>query len=378
MKVLVIPTWYPSGADKLMGAYHKDFTDNLNKHGIKADMLYINRQRLTRPFKYLFMKKKIVEHLENYDVYHYKILNYGSINFDFALKKYVKALKKAVEDYIKINGKPDVLHAQVTLPSGYATYLVGKELNIPVVVTEHCGNLSRFFHEPLNKYTNCLINNVVYSCVSGYMQKEALKYMDKCYVLPNLVNVDNYVNHGKRSIGKTFRLVSLCALREGKKIDNIFEAIKKIDNIDIHLDVIGDGFYEEYYKNRCSELGMNDKVTFLGRKDKKEINDIFKNENALIISSEIESFAIPGIEALATGMPVISTKCLGPEEYINEANGILCEKNDVDSLKNSIIELYNNYDKYDPDVLRNSIMKFSGDEVYKIALKIYEEAICKK
>ena len=238
--------------------------------------------------------------------------------------------------------------------------------------------MERFFKEPLNKYTNQLLNKVTYSCVSSYMKETALKYIDKCYVLPNLVNIDNYQNNGKRKIKKTFNLVSLCALREGKNIDNIFKAMKEIKNIDIHLDVIGDGFKEDYYKNKCKELGMDDKVTFLGRKNKKEINEIFKSENALVISSEIESFAIPGIEALATGMPVISTKCLGPEEYIDENNGILCESNDVESLKNAIIKLYNNYDKYDSSKLRESIMKFSEKEVIKKAKEIYKEAICKK
>ena len=238
--------------------------------------------------------------------------------------------------------------------------------------------MERFFREPLNKYTNQLLNKVTYSCVSSYMQKVALKYMDKCYVLPNLVNIDNYQNYGKRKINKTFNLVSLCALREGKKIDNIFKAIKEIKDIDIHLDVIGDGFYEKYYKDKCRELGMDNKVTFLGRKNKKEINEIFKSEHALVISSEIESFAIPGIEALATGIPVVSTKCLGPEEYIDESNGVLCEKNDVQSLKNAIIKLYNNYDKYDPLKLRESIVRFSEKEVAGKAYEIYKEAICKK
>ena len=374
MKVLIIPTWYPCGEDKLMGQYHKDFANALNKNGINADILYIDRQRLSKPIKYLFMKKKVIEEEQNYKVYKYRMLNYAPINFDLEQKKYVKKLEKAIKEYIKINGKPDILHAQVALPAGYATSIVGKKLNIKVVVTEHCGNLSRFFKKPLNKYTNIMLKSVTYSTVSNYMKEEALKYMEKCYVLPNLVDIDQFTNYGKRKIDKTFKLVSLCALREGKKIDNIFKAIKKIDNINIHLDVIGDGFFEEYYKEKCHELKMEDKVTFLGRKTKEEIVQIFKNENALIISSEIESFAIPGIEALATGMPVISTKCLGPEEYINEQNGVLCEKNNIESLKNAIIYMYNNYDKYDPNILRKSIEKFSEYEVVKTAKEIYEEA----
>ena len=49
MKVLVIPTWYPSGEDKLMGIYHKEFTESLNNHGIDANILFIERNRLTKP-----------------------------------------------------------------------------------------------------------------------------------------------------------------------------------------------------------------------------------------------------------------------------------------------------------------------------------------
>lgn len=59
MKVLVIPTWYPTGKDKLMGNYHKEFTEALNDYGIKADMLFIERERLSKPFKYLFSKKRV-------------------------------------------------------------------------------------------------------------------------------------------------------------------------------------------------------------------------------------------------------------------------------------------------------------------------------
>ncbi len=374
MNVLVIPTWYPSGKDKLMGAYHKDFTNALNKNGIKADMLYIERERLSKPLKYLFLKKKYIENESNYKVYKYRMLNYGPINFDLEIKKYTKKLLKAVQEYIKINGKPDILHAQVILPAGYATYVVGKKLNIPVVITEHCGNLERFFKEPLNKYTNQMINNVTFTTVSNYMQKIVLKYIDKCDVLPNLVDIDNFTNYGKRVINDRFNLVSLSALREGKKIDNIFKAIKKI-NINVHLDVIGDGFYEKYYKDQAKKLNLNDKVTFLGRLNKKEISKVFKNEHALIISSDLESFAIPGIEALSSGIPVIATKCLGPEEYIDKNNGVLCDKDDIDSLANAIIYLYKNYDKYDSSYLRESVTKFSEKEVINKAKQIYMEAL---
>ena len=69
MNVLVIPSWYPNGTDKLMGIYHKEFTEALIKNNISANMLYIDRQRLNAPFKYLFMKKHELIHEEHYDVH---------------------------------------------------------------------------------------------------------------------------------------------------------------------------------------------------------------------------------------------------------------------------------------------------------------------
>ena len=57
MNVLVIPSWYPNGSiDKLMGIYHKEYCEALAKcDNINVNMLYIDRQRLNAPFKYLFM-----------------------------------------------------------------------------------------------------------------------------------------------------------------------------------------------------------------------------------------------------------------------------------------------------------------------------------
>ena len=176
MKVLVVPTWYPSGEDKLMGNYHKEFTEALNENGIEANMLFIDRQRSSKPFKYLLMKKKIIEQEKNYKVYKYRILNYSFVNFEFALKKYVRKTEKALKDYISKNGKPDIIHAHVTIPAGYACAIAGKKLGIPVVVTEHCSSYENFFKDSLEKYGKYVLENTCYSTVSGYMQKEISKY----------------------------------------------------------------------------------------------------------------------------------------------------------------------------------------------------------
>lgn len=379
MRVLVIPSWYPIGEDKLMGNYHKEFTENLNNFGINADMIFIERERFSRPLNYLFSKKQFINVEKNYQVYITKMFNLAPFSFDLQQKLYVKKIDKAYQKYVKIYGKPDIIHAHVTVPAGYAACKLGKKYKVPVIVTEHCAKLERFFNDQMyQKYGKYVLENSTFSTVSNYMKKNILKYTQNCYIIPNLVDVKTFKNTTKRPINNTFNLVSVCALREGKKIENIFKAMdvlidKGIKNI--HLDVIGDGFLEEYYKNECKKLNLDKYVSFLGRKSKDEISKIMQKENALVISSEIESFAIPGIEALASGIPVISTKCLGPEEYIDDKCGALCEVNNVESLAIAIEKVINNYDSYDPLYLNSVADKFSARNVIKNTEKIYNNII---
>lgn len=378
MKVLVIPTWYPNGEDKLMGIYHKEFTENLNNYGISADMLFIDRQRLSNPIKYLFMRKKIIDNEINYKVYIYRMLNLSPISFKLQLKSYVKKMDKAFKTYLKYNDLPDILHAHVTVPAGYAACLLGKKYNIPVVVTEHCGNVERFYNgDILKEYGTYVLNNSTYSTVSNYMKNVVLKYTDNCEVIPNLVNITPFNNNSKRKLTKTFKLVSVCALREGKRLDIAFKAIKILvkKGLDIHLDIIGDGFYENYYINLCNELNLNKYVSFLGRKNKFEIAGILKKEHTLLISSELESFGIPGIEAMASGLPIISTDCLGPPEYINKDIGVICKVNDPADMANKIEYMISNYSKYDSKKIKEQANKYSPEVVIKNTIKIYEGAI---
>lgn len=381
IKVLMVPTWYPIGADKLLGIYHKEFASSLSiTENVDIDMLYIARERLSNPFLYLKMKKNEMIKENHYNVYIHHMLNLNPISFHLQLKSYTKHLEKAFLEYIKINGRPDILHAQVTIPAGYACTVIGKKYDIPVLVTEHSSYFKRFFKKNNEKYGKFVLKNATYSTVSHYMKKEILNYTDSCEIIPNIVDTKDIFDIPKnKKKDSCFRLVSVCALRQGKRIDDTIKAMKiliKNGTIkNIHLDVIGEGYYQEYYKQVCTDLKMNDYVTFLGKKEKKEIAEILKHEDALVISSDIESFSISGIEALASGLPVISTKCGGPEEYLNDQTGALCESMNPDDMAKAIFNVYSNLNNYDPKKLREIAEQFNKENVSKKTVQIYKNMI---
>ena len=118
---------------------------------------------------------------------------------------------------------------------------------------------------------------------------------------------------------------------------------------------------------------MDKYVTFVGRKTKEEISNILLDHNIFVIASLKETFCIPGIEALASGMPVVSTKCLGPEEYIDETCGKLVGIGDYEELAESIIYVYEHLNDYNLHHLREIADHYNSASVVKKALAIYEK-----
>ena len=381
MNVLVIPSWYPNGKDMLMGVYHKEFCEALAKReNMNVNMLFIERERLNNPLKYAFMKKDYVIKENGYQTYVKRMLNVERISFDWQMKRYAKTLEKAFKKYLKENPKPDVLHAEVTIPAGYAACLLGKKYHIPVVVTEHATYYKDFFNKDNMKYTELVLKNAYFTSVSKYMLNDLPSYVKKKRVIPNLVDTESFKLKKKKIKG--LRIAKVCAFRKGKRIEDLLAALKIIIDeykiTDVHLTIVGDGYLKEFYQNKCHELGLDDYVSFVGRKTKSEIAQILNQNNIFVITSSNETFCIPGIEALASDMPVVSTKCFGPEEYIDAKSGKLVEVGNIPEIAQAIVDVYQNINQYDIHYLRSIADRYSAKNVTDIAIEVYQELIRKE
>ncbi len=381
MHALIIPTWYPSGEDKLMGVYHKQLAAALAKHTpCKVHILFIERRRLRNPLAFLMMKKRVIEHNEGFDTVIFRMLNLAPIHFGWQQKRYCRKLNRALKWYEKHYGKPDLLHAQVILPAGYAAVDAGKKHQIPVLVTEHCGSFKEFFDAPLTPYSKPVLADAAFSAVSRFMvdfvQEKTGVQGD---TLPNLVNCALFDRPHLQSKDGICRLTCVCALREGKGLPEAFEAVKLLHQTSriphIQLTVVGDGYLKTEYENIAKETGVWNLVNFAGRKSHEEIAQILQQTDILIIPSHLESFAIPGIEALAAGVPVVSTRCHGPEEFVNDQTGALCEVKDATSLADAIEQVWNHRDAYPAERLKQAAAYYDENQVAQRAVNLYEKTI---
>ena len=382
LHVLVIPTWFPSERDKITGTYHQTFCRALSESGkVKVNMIYVDPQGIRSVYKYPFMKKSYKNEYEGYTLYARRMIDYSKFAYGAFIRSYAKKLDRLFCEYVKEHGKPDVIHAQVLLGAGYASALIGKKYGVPVVITEHATYFESFFTGAREKYARFACENAHLTCVGNYMNdifKDKYGYTSQ--TLPNIVDTSIFSANAKvPSNDGTLRLTTVAALRPPKHIDDTVRALKILrDSGEIgkfKFTVVGGGFMEEHYRSVTSELGMNDVVEFVGRKNAHEIAKYLSESDILVMASVIETFGIPAIEALAAGVPVVCTRCKGPEGFLDEGCAEMCKSEDPEDLARAIKRMSDRLDTVDEDYLRDRAAEFSSQSVAEQAVAIYEKVI---
>ena len=117
-----------------------------------------------------------------------------------------------------------------------------------------------------------------------------------------------------------------------KGFNVLLEALAELKPIDgnFSLQIAGDGPEFSSLKALSTELGIHDKVQFLGRRN--DVPDLIKNADLFVLPSLNEPFGIIVLEAMAMGTPIIATRCAGPLEVLDDTSAILVDKGDTASL----------------------------------------------
>ena len=126
----------------------------------------------------------------------------------------------------------------------------------------------------------------------------------------------------------------------GKGLDTLINAMAFVDKR-TKLTVVGTGVQQLASQELASQLGLADRIRFVGQKDRKELNELFRSATALVVPSRSpETFGLVGIEAMSHGLPVIASDVGGIREWLMpESTGLLFEPNDTGSLANAISRL---------------------------------------
>jgi glycosyltransferase involved in cell wall biosynthesis len=142
---------------------------------------------------------------------------------------------------------------------------------------------------------------------------------------------------------------------------------------DFVLHIVGEGVDRARLEGLAREQGLLDKkVFFHGSLNTRELIDYFRNAHLFVLFSNFETFSVVTAEALACGVPVIVTRCGGPEEYVDETCGLVIEPRDEDSLVEAMDYILGNLSKYDSKkISQYAHSRFGADTVGRMICRMY-------
>lgn len=181
------------------------------------------------------------------------------------------------------------------------------------------------------------------SCTRIFAVGQEAAHTYKCFgvsapitVIPYSINIDRFA--GKRQSADTFMVLSSGSLIRRKGMDTVIRAIKALDGDTyqhLRLQIIGDG------PERCtlqSLIGNDSRIELTGFSDGDSLTDCFRKADAFVLASRYDGWGVVINEAIAAGLPVISSEAVGAaREWIQHGvNGFICPPDDVDAFREAI------------------------------------------
>ncbi len=252
--------------------------------------------------------------------------------------------------------KYDVVVAWSGIPAGFIAMFLKFFKRIPYIVLLRGTDVP--FHE--KKWEK--LDKLIFSWLSPMIWRRAAKVIANSKMLRDLAyrsgkskTIDVITNGIDVSFFKPLPLqdnpkqkivlgVGRLALIKGYHL--LIDAIAKIQNPDIVAWLVGDGIERENLKKQARELGVADRVFFLGIKTKKELLKIYNQSQIFCLPSFNEGMSNALLEAIACGLPVIATDVGGVAELI-DSNGVVIEKNNSSELAKAIEWILNDKQRYE-------------------------------
>jgi len=164
-----------------------------------------------------------------------------------------------------------------------------------------------------------------------------------------------------------------------KGLDILLESIPLIRQRDIFLHIGGEGQLLEYYKKRAEDLGVYEKCRFYGEIKPEKRAEFYSRLDLFVLPSRSETFGVVLIEAMSCGLPVLATKCGGPEEIVTPATGLLVPPENAWELAGGISSMLENMHKYDRSAIRNYVNDTFGQKAFlRTITSVYENTLSKR
>jgi L-malate glycosyltransferase len=289
------------------------------------------------------------------NIFYHEVLVNSYPLFDYL--PYETILASKVVDIVKAHHL-DVIHAHYAIPHASAALMAknilkDEGIDVKIVTTLHGTDITLVGKHPTYKpVVEYSINHSdAITAVSESLKDDTLQQFvikKNIHVVPNFIDLSRFRKKILDNFQKTIApmgekiLVHTSNFRKVKRVDDVIKVFSMVrEQIPTKLLLIGDGPERDHMEQLCRQLDICDDVVFLGKQDNLE--EILPVCDLFLLTSETESFGLAALEAMACGVPVISSNSGGiPEVNIDNETGFLHAVGDIDSMYNSALTLLQN------------------------------------
>ncbi|MFD1550878.1 hypothetical protein DNU06_05250 [Putridiphycobacter roseus] len=354
--VLILPKWYPNETDIQLGIFIQNQAILLSEQ-FQVSVIYVRGKKQKEKFAVSSNFQNGVQEIS---------VTYQQGNFlskPFNLLRYHKAQKLGLA---ALKTPVSLCHVHVPIRPLFLANYLNKHQQIPFCVTEHwSGHLNGAYTKKsfIYKwfYRHALKKAAVLTTVSAKLQTSFLNntgYPSK--VIPNYIQ-SFPLKHPIKKEG--INLISVSDLNNStKNVTGLLNAFSMAlqQNENLILTIIGDGPDRLMVEEKIIALHLKNNVRLLGRFEHSAVLEALPSYQFYICNSNVETFGMTVAEAVLAGLPVICTKCGGPEAFLNKENAILVDTNDTTMLAKSILTMSRQYQNYNHEKNQKDILEKYG------------------
>ncbi len=281
------------------------------------------------------------------------------------------------------NWKPDIVHIFFALPTGPLGYIAKKFRNVPYIIYLLGADVPGFLANEMD-WEHKLLNGVsqqIWSKANGVVANSygLAKLGNKTFsdipikVITNGINLNDFNKARNNKIDGKLNLLFIGRLVPQKGLLTLLKSIDILVNKkaqkNIKLKVIGEGSERKIAEQYIINKKIKGNIEFLGWVKLEELNNFYNSVDIFVLPSTFEGMPSVVLQAMACGLPVVSTKVFGSEDLIKDGqNGYLVDIGDFNMIAEKIYYLFNN---------KNRIIQM-GDESLRIVQEYNWENIAKK
>ncbi len=310
--------------------------------------------------------------------------------FDFP--PYETALTSTMVNVITNNGL-DLLHVHYAIPHASAAYFARQILkkqgkDIPFITTLHGTDITLVGKDQTYApvVTFSINESDAITAVSDNLREETYKsfVIEKdIAVIPNFVDTIRFrqtdKDHFKKMLAPNGEriLAHVSNFRKVKRIEDVIRIFERVhQQLPSKLLMIGDGPERQNAEEMCRTLHICNDIRFLGKQE--QMDEILSIADLFLLPSQYESFGLAALEAMACGVPVISTNAGGlPEINIQGKTGFLSDVGDVTDMAQHaiyILEDHNRLEEFKNNALQHA-REFEKQRIIPMYEALYEQVV---